>query len=201
MGRTLYQRMGATLSRVVVFIGLAAVLGGCQFAPVVSVSRLERHRDEADLSGLTACQVIQDLKVSWAVPRSWDSLPLKRTALYTHQQWRSPSLATGVGVAHIQLPLPLPAHAILWLAKTEYLKHAQAQSGGKLIAQWTDALGRQWFEAENSRYHVRGYAITRGNEAWIVYSGWRMSHKWEPAEIALAQRSVESIVPANWAIP
>src|SRR5262249_6777326 len=130
-------------------------------------------------------------------PGHWEALPTKKTLLYTHQQWRSPTLSTGVGVAHIQLPLPVPAEAVLWFAKNQYLASVADQKDGKLINQWTDSVGRQWFEAQNSKYHVKGYALTRGNEAWIVYSGYRMSRDPVPKEIALAERSLDSVVPMN----
>jgi hypothetical protein len=97
----------------------------------------------------------------------------------------------------VTLPIPLPAQAIVWFAKNEYLKRAKDQHDGKLIGQWTDSLGREWFEAENSKYHVRGYAMTQGSQAWIVYSGWRVTSEPQPTEITLARRSLESVVPVN----
>jgi hypothetical protein len=177
--------------------GLLAVVCGCQMTPPVSVARLRENRDESDESGLDAVCLMSDLKVSWAVPDAWEALPMRKNSLFSHQQWRSPTLSTGVGVAHLDLPLPLPAEAILWFAKREYLRRTRDQQGGKLLGEWTDALGREWFEAENNKYHICGYAITRGSEAWIVYSGWRMSRQPVPYEIALAKRSLESVVPAN----
>ena len=112
--------------------------------------------------------------------------------LYTHEQWRSPSSLTGVGVAYVRLPLPLSSKAIAWFAKQEYGKKA---ADGRIIAEWTDELGRSWFEAENKKYHVRGYVTTRGLEAWIVYSGYRLTDPPEPAEISLATRSAETFIP------
>jgi hypothetical protein len=91
----------------------------------------------------------------------------------------------------------MPAQALLWLAKNEYLRRTRDHKDGKLIGQWTDSLGRQWFEAANSKYHVFGYAMTRGDKAWIVYSGWRTSHEPQPEEIAIARRSLESVVPTR----
>jgi hypothetical protein len=174
-----------------------AMLAGCVVARQASVEELEEHRESSDLSGLVAACSMNDLKVSWAVPDSWEALPMHKNVLYAHQQWRSPSASTGVGVAHVALPLPIPAEAFLWFAKNEYLRQARNQNNGRLIGEWTDALGRQWFEAENSKYHVCGYAIAHGNEAWIVYSGWRRSREPVPREIALARRSVESVVPTH----
>jgi len=176
-------------------LGLSSV--GCTIAPPVSIRKLSIHRDQSDLTGLKTSQIFEELHVTWALPHEWESLPIKKNPLYTHQQWRSPTLLTGVGVAHITLPIPLPAQGLVWFAKNEYLKRARDQKDGKLIGQWTDSLGREWFEAENSKYHVRGYAMTQGNDAWIVYSGWRVTNDPQPAEIALARRSLESIVPAN----
>jgi hypothetical protein len=174
-----------------------AMIAGCVVARQASVEELVEHRASTDLSGLDSARFNDDLRVSWAVQDDWEALPEHKTALYAHQQWRSPSAATGVGVAHVALPLPIPASAFLWFAKEEYLRRARNQNNGRLIGQWTDSLGRQWFEAENSKYHVCGYAIARGNEAWIVYSGWRRSRDPMPHEIALARRSVESVVPTQ----
>jgi hypothetical protein len=182
--------------RIVFLISLAA-MAGCIVARQASVAQLVRHRDLSDQSGLDTAKLMQDLKVSWAIPDSWEALPMRKTSFYVHQQWRSPTASTGVGVAHVALPLPIPAQAFLWFAKNEYLRRARGQQNGRLIGEWTDALGRQWFEAENNKYHVCGYAIARGTEVWIVYSGWRISREPLPQEIALARRSVESVVPEN----
>jgi hypothetical protein len=184
-------------ARRILIFGFLATLASCQLAPPVSVQRLEEHRDLCDQTGLDAIRLINDLKVTWAVPDSWEALPLSKNLLFSHQQWRSPTAATGVGVAHLDLPLPLPAQAIVWFAKNEYFRRARNTKGAHLIGEWTDGLGREWFEAENSRYHVCGYAITRGTQAWIVYSGWRLSRDPMPREIALAKRSLESVVPTN----
>jgi hypothetical protein len=182
-----------------VFCGGVMMSGlGCQLAPpAVSVKRLAEHREVVDLGGLQPTQILQDLKVSWSVPGQWEALPVKKTLLYTHQQWRSPTLSTGVGVAHIQLPVPVPAQAVLWFAKSQYTTGVTDPKDGKLINEWTDSLGRQWFEAQNSKYHVKGYAITQGKEAWIVYCGYRMSREPVPKEIALAEKSLDSVVPTN----
>lgn len=184
--------------RLLLVTAVGSMMIGCQAAPAVSIKKLEQHRDMMDLSGLKPAQIVDDLHVSWSVPAGeWESLPLKKTALYTHQQWKSPTSSTGIGVAHIQMPLPIPAQMVIWFAKNEYLRRAQDQKDGKLIDQWTDSLGRQWFEAENSKYHVKGYAIAKGTEAWIVYSGWRLTQSQKPSEIAIAQRSLDSVVPSN----
>jgi hypothetical protein len=175
---------------------LASMMVGCQVAPPVSVKMLAQHREISDLSGLKPADLWKELNVTWAVPGRWEALNQKKTALYTHQQWRSPSMATGVGVVHVKMPLALPASMVVWAAKQEYLRRA-SEDDGRIIGQWNDKLGRQWFEAENGKYHIRGYAMTRGSEAWIVYSGYRLAMKQRPHEIALAERSLESVVPAK----
>ena len=189
---TMRRTAGYFLLSIMVWVG-----SGCQIAPVVSARKLTEHREAIDLSGLGPTQLLADLKVSWSLPGHWEAMPLRKTVLYTHQQWRSPTLATGVGVAHIVLPLPISAQTVIWFAKNEYLHNPASPKDGKLIGEWTDSLGRQWFEAENSKYHVKGYALTRGNEAWIVYSGYRMSHDPVPHELALAAKSLDSVVPVN----
>jgi hypothetical protein len=132
------------------------------------------------------------LKVNGAIPVAWEALPPQKTALYTHSQWRAPSTHTGVGVAHVRMPLPLGADAVLWLAKKEYAKRSD---DGKAMAQWTDEFGRKWFEAQNKRYHVRGYALAQGFDAWIVYFGYRLDRPPHPTEISLAARCADTFVP------
>ena len=68
-------------------------------------------------------QSIDTVKVDCSVPANWKPLRLDRNALYTHQQWKSPTGATGAGVL-AQLPLPLGAKTLLWFAKLEYSKAA-----------------------------------------------------------------------------
>src|SRR4051812_6144273 len=81
---------------------------GCQVTPAVSIKKLEQHRELSDLSGLGPTRLIDALGVSWAIPGRWELMAAKPSSLYTHQQWRSPSLLTGVGVAHVKMPLALP---------------------------------------------------------------------------------------------
>ena len=69
---------------------------------------------------------------------------LQASTIYTHQQWRSPTRITGVGVAYLRLPIPLSPKAILWFAKSEYNK--KKTSEGRDLGQWVDATGRHWFE-------------------------------------------------------
>jgi hypothetical protein len=117
---------------------------------------------------------------------------LGKQSFYTNMQWRSPSRNTGVGVAFVKMPLPLPAKAIAWLAQKEYAKRAD---DGKILATWEDALGRPWFEAENTRYHIRGYVVTKGFEAWIIYCGYKREQPPSGAELNVAARALETIVP------
>jgi len=174
------------------------MLVSCSVAPTAPTHRLLMHRAMIDFTGLRDIMHIPTVKVSWSPPIGWDRLTTKKTALYTNEQWRSPSSHTGVGVAYIKLPIPITADMITWFAKNEYCKKSD---DGRIIAQWTDSLGRPWFECENNKYHVRGYAITRGLEAWIVYSGYRTANAPDPAEISLAMRSAETIVPGVTASP
>ena len=80
----------------------------------------------------------------------------------------------------------------MWFAKQRYSKQSE---DGKLINQWVDALGRSWFEAENNKYHVRGYVVTKGFTAWIVYSGFKTQGPIDTSELALAARSMETMIP------
>src|SRR5439155_10032897 len=94
---------------------------GCQNAPMLTSSLL-RHQAFIDFSGLKDAQKVDVVKVTAAPPETWDELLPKRTALYTHQQWRSPTRITGVGVAYVRLPIPLPVSTLVWFAKREYSK-------------------------------------------------------------------------------
>jgi hypothetical protein len=173
------------------------LLGGCIPTQSVSVHRLIAHQALLDFSGLKPAQTIQDLKVTASIPQKWDSLPLQKKALYSHQQWRSPTKTTGFGVAYVHLPLPISAKTVVWFAKTQYAQQStkDGKAEGKLIGEWTDSVGREWFEAENGKYHVKGYAVTNGFDAWIVYSGYRLKDPINPGEVATAARSLETILP------
>jgi hypothetical protein len=169
-----------------------SALTGCQFAQSVPTARLIQHQAMVDPAGLKDSQTCEAVKVHVATPQKWDQLAAKKTAVYTDMQWRSPSKQTGVGVAYIHLPLPIPASAIAWMAQKEYSKRAE---DGKLLSTWTDSLGRPWFEAENNRFHVRGYIISKGFEAWIIYCGYRLEQPPSAAELGVAARALETIVP------
>jgi hypothetical protein len=80
--------------RILLLLGLAASAAfttGCTIAPPVSVRKLALHRDTSDLSGLKTSQLFDALDVSWALPREWEALPLRKTPLYTQQPFRAPS--------------------------------------------------------------------------------------------------------------
>jgi len=173
-------------------LALLAFAGGCQTSAPVTNRRLIEHQAMIDFSGLKPPEEVEAVKVSCSVPRQWEVMPLKKTALYSHQQWRSPSTHTGLGVVFVRLPLPLSEHTLLWIAKREYTK---ASDDGKLIGQWTDELGREWFEAQNNKYHVRGYAMVRGFNAWIIYFGSKTGYPPDLAELSLAARAVETFYP------
>jgi hypothetical protein len=132
-----------------------------------------------------------------AAPRRWVPLPFKPNPLYTHEQWKSPSGHTGVGVVCAHLPLPLSTSTVVWLAKKEYVKQGK---DGKLLGEWTDSLGRSWFEAENDKYHVRGFVCVKGFTAWIIYFGYKSKYPPDVAEISLAARAADSVVPGGEAV-
>jgi hypothetical protein len=171
---------------------LAGTIVGCQMTPGASTEQFIVHRSLLDFAGLKPVEALSHLKVAFAPPANWDRLRVQKNLLYTHQQWRSPSHSTGVGVAYVRLPLPVSATTLVWFAKQEYSKQ---QSGGRLLSEWTDNLGRCWFEAENQKYHVRGYALCRGRDAWLVYCGYKVKAEPEPAELGLAARALDAVVP------
>jgi hypothetical protein len=168
------------------------LLSSCSAVPATPESRWIRHRALIDFSGLKSVEPISSIKASIAPPIGWELIPRRPSKLYVHEQWRSPSGFTGVGVAYVRMPIPLSAGALAWLARQEYSKKSE---DGKVIAQWTDSLDRTWFEVENNKYHVRGYVTTRGLDAWIIYSGYRVASPPDPMEMSLARRSLETIAP------
>lgn len=171
---------------------LVGLTTGCQVKKPEVNRRLIQHQAMVDFSGLKSVETLEEVRVTAAAPRQWTAAPLHKTGMYAHQQWKSPTGRTGVGVAFIRLPLPLNEKAVLWFAKREYTKRSD---DGQLLNEWVDDLGRHWFEAENDKYHVRGYAITRGWSAWIVYFGHKINYPPDPAEISLAARACDTIVP------
>jgi len=198
MGCTASHTVQRTATRILFLILIASGAVGCQVTPPATVKKIETHHEITDLSGLKPSQIVEELRVSWSVPSGqWTPLPVKKTPLYVHQQWKSPTASTGIGVAHIQMPLALPASFVIWFAKNEYIRRTSDPNAGRLINEWTDELGRQWFEAEDAKYHVKGYAIAKGSEAWIVYSGYRVTQTPKPNEIAVAERSLGSVTPMN----
>jgi hypothetical protein len=92
------------------------------------------------------------------------------------------------------MPLPLPTKSLVWFAMNEAGKKS---ADGRVLRQWSDSLGREWFEAENNKYHMTGYVMTHGFDAWINYFGYRTQEPMEPGELALAKRSLDTILPLS----
>lgn len=187
--------MVVSFSRWAVGAGLLVLslsITGCQSGAQVSGRRLIEHQAFIDFSGLKHDEPVASVQTTIAAPRQWELMPLQSNPLFTHQQWRSPSTHTGVGVVLAHLPLPLSAQTVVWFAKKQY---AQNRDDGKVLNEWVDGLGRSWFEAENDKYHLRGYVVVKGFEAWVVYFGYRTHYPPDVAEISLAARSAETAVP------
>jgi hypothetical protein len=166
---------------------------GCQTTATVTVRRLINHQAMIDFSGLKEPEMVDAVKINVAPPNSWTALSLKKTSLYTDMHWKSPSGTTGVGVAYLKLPFPLSPKMLLWFAKSQY--SSKSNDGGRMIGEWTDELGRAWFEGANDKYHARGFVITHGREAWIVYCGYKTVQPPDAAELGLAARCLDTIVP------
>jgi hypothetical protein len=177
-----------------VVLAVAAGLG-CQSAPVNGRTWVQ-HQSEVNYQGLGSTEPIASVAMLGATPREWEPLPLDSNPLYAHQQWRSPSHRTGVGVAHLYLPLPLGAAAVVWVVVQRY---ATAHPDGRLLGQWTDCLGRYWFDATNSKFHICGYALAEGTDAWIVYFGYKRTGGMPTGELNAAARSIETMIPlSDW---
>jgi hypothetical protein len=190
-------------------VGLAilwvGLLAGCQPSAAEMGHQLTVRMSMIDFSGLApAVPLGGGLDVSAAIPRAWQLAPGQERAMFAHQQWRNAARDIGVGVVHVHMPLPMSAKTLVWLAKSRYAAAAKSSDGGKpkvpggegqLLNEWTDAVGREWVEAENDRVHVKGYAVTCGFDAWIVYVGVRRPGVPNPVDLQLAERSMESVVP------
>lgn len=167
-------------------------LSGCQTAGFPTRAQFIEQRQAVLNMELAAAAVVEPLKASLCAPADWKPLPLQKTALYTHQQWRSASRRTAVGITYIRMPLPLGTKTLVWFAMNEAGKRS---NDGKIIRQWNDSMGREWFEAENAKYHTTGYVITRGFDAWINYCGYRVTEPRDPEEIELGERALRTIIP------
>lgn len=175
----------------------AMLLAGCQPAAPVSMRRLIAHAAMLDFSGLQPLAPQRDVRVLASLPLGWEPRPAEVSPLYVHREWRSPSQSNAVGVLYLHLPIPVSARFLVWFMKKEYAS-ARAKHDlppARLIAQWSDGLGREWVDGENTHYHVRGYVFTSGFEAWIVYSGYRLKSPLNPMEIGMGSRSIEAMVP------
>src|SRR5947209_9443412 len=93
-------------------LGLLTWTGGCQTGPQVSSRRLIEHQAMIDFSGLKPAAAVEPVQTVLGVPSHWTEMPPKATALYHHQQWKSPSGHTGVGIVYCHLPLPLSAKTV-----------------------------------------------------------------------------------------
>lgn len=178
----------------VVCLVLLATAGGCQFGPSVERHQLIQHQALIDFSGLKPPEAVEAVRMQASPPASWALHGVERKALYNHQQWKSPTARTGIGVVYARLPLPLSVDTLLWFGRQQYSKQG---SDAKDLGSWTDAVGRKWFEVETNKYHARGYAIADGLDAWIVYMGYKTDVAPEPADISLAARCVEMFVPVK----
>lgn len=170
----------------------AMLLAGCSTGGPMAVGEFARRRAEVNPAGLAPSQMVNAVKANCAAPQGWDRLGLQKTLLFSHQQWRSPTHRTAVGVIYIRMPLPFSGETLINMAKNEYSKKS---SDGKLLGVWSDALGRHWCDAQNNRYRMRAYAVTQGFDAWIAYWGYRTNEPMEAAEVELARKSLETILP------
>ena len=150
-----------TLKLACLAIGIVSTVGCASKTPThVTVTRAAiAERVTVDFAGLTPPQILEQVKAEGALPVAWEPTKVRQTALYTDMQWRSPSKTVAVGVTSIRMPLPLSSKMLMWFAQREYAKRA---GDAKVLSNWTDDAGRQWFEAETADYHIRGFLLTRG---------------------------------------
>src|SRR5689334_23163679 len=82
---------------------LAGVVG-CQSGVAVETHRLIEHQALIDFSGLRAPEVAADVRMQASVPASWSLHGIEKRTLFNHQQWKSPTARTAVGVIYARLP-------------------------------------------------------------------------------------------------
>ena len=146
-------------------------VSGCQSGPPLDQC-LYLKQTQVSRKGLEGPEAVQPLKAMVSLPMGWTPASPDKGKLYTHQQWWSPSHRTSIGVTYIRMPLPLGTSTILRLATCE----AEKKFGeSRVLKQWKDAFGREWFEAERDACLVTGYVMIRGLDAWINYFGYRNS--------------------------
>ena len=175
-------------------LGLGA--GGCQTAgPTVSNRTLLAHLPGVDFSGLAPMASVESVKVSCSLPDKWVQLKLE-----AQRAVHPPAMEVSVGIYRRGRFDGSPALAAqransALVCKTGVFKRESWR--GKAVGEWTDALGRPWFEAENEQYHVRGYAVVDGFTAWIVYFGYKVNRPPNPGELNVANRCLQTVVPQS----
>lgn len=173
---------------------VALLLGGCQTAEPTTARALVRQQATVDLAGLRPAHPAQDIKATLSVPANWVQRDPQDGLFYIHQQWRSPSKATAIGVVYLHLPFPLSAKTLLELAKKEYTSRGK---NGQILASWCDRYGRYWLEAQNDKYHGLAYILVDGLKAWVVYTGYERLMALDPADQALGRRSLQTVLPSG----
>lgn len=169
-------------------LGLCVLVASCRMSGNVSEAALVLHNSQASGAGLSGAVGVEPLKVSMSPPAGWRPAQLHQANRYAYQQWWSQSGRTAVGVTYVRMPLPMNSKMVVTLAACE---------GGRVIREWTDAIGRQWFEGERNGHRMVGYVLIRGFDAWINYSAWSLAESQVPAELELANRSIETIIPLS----
>ena len=188
------KKFGAVFLRGLLLVVISPLVVGCQTAVVPSKAALTGYRESLDDSGLALPQAVSAVNLNASLPTGWQSLGVQKSALYTHTQWRAPSKRTAVGSTYVKMPLPLSTKTLVWFAMNEVAKKS---NDGKIIRRWNDKLGREWFEAENGKYHMTGYVMTRGFDAWINYVGHRKNEPTEASEMALGEKALETFMPLS----
>ena len=152
-----------------------AVTSGCQ-STMPPAQALIEVREKVDGEGLTIAREVSPVKASVSVPPGWRTLKLQKTAIYTHQQWRSPTRRTAVGVTYIRMPLPFSAKTLAWLASARWAKAPRRGPPPR-----TDPAPRMVRGGERQVPRHRLLHDPR-QDAWINYSGWRVKEPREAGE-------------------
>src|SRR5438067_8466730 len=99
-----------------VMVAMLAFAGGCQTGVAPASHRdFKIHAAQVPFTGLKPAARAEAVRATIAAPEKWTALAPYQGTLYTHQQWRSPTAHTGVGIVSVGLPLPLGSSTVMWL--------------------------------------------------------------------------------------
>jgi hypothetical protein len=124
------------------------------------------------------------------LPASWKAEPETRAAMHTDAEWHAPSGLTVFGAVYIHVFPFMGGKGLVSSVKKDYVKR---QPGGKMISEWTDSSGRNWFEADATGTHTKGFVLADGHHAWFVYYRYGTGGRSPQEEITVADHAIDQV--------